>query len=295
MRVGTSDAAPGPPGTVRPKRFRPRLHWELLVCGMRGHALLGTDVAAVRPEDALVLREGRGGVRWHRCLRCDSWLPLAPPADPVRDHLPPREEIALPLRGRPLRDKIVLRAIAVERVLHVLALSLIGVVVLGLAANEEDLRTTLNVVLVDIQHGLGGAPLTVGETLFEGLDRVLTLSEGELRLVAAAALTLAAVELVEAIGLWLQRRWAEYLAVVATCIGLPFEIHELIKSVTWFKVSALLVNLAIIAYLVIVHRLFGFRGGHAALQAVAARDVGWPALERTAPGTDEAVPSAPLP
>ena len=44
------------------------------------------------PEDALVVRE-IGGVRWHRCLRCDSWLPLPrrrgararAPARPRRD------------------------------------------------------------------------------------------------------------------------------------------------------------------------------------------------------------------
>ena len=55
------------------------------------------------------------GVRWHRCLRCDSWLPFPPPEDPVRRHPPDRDEIELPLRGKPLRDKIVLRVIAVDR------------------------------------------------------------------------------------------------------------------------------------------------------------------------------------
>ena len=102
---------PPPPGTAAPQRFRPRLHYELLVCGVRGHELIGTDVKEIRSENAIVARE-EGGVRWYRCLRCDSWLPLPPPADPVRDHLPPREEIELPLRGKALRDKIVLRVIA---------------------------------------------------------------------------------------------------------------------------------------------------------------------------------------
>ncbi|TML02474.1 MAG: hypothetical protein E6G41_15390, partial [Actinobacteria bacterium] len=62
----------------RPRRFRPRFHWELLHCGITGHALEGLDARQLRPQDAIFAREA-GGVRWHRCLRCDSWLPVDPP------------------------------------------------------------------------------------------------------------------------------------------------------------------------------------------------------------------------
>src|SRR5947209_3043729 len=94
--------AQSPPGTVRPRRFRPQLHYELLVCGARGHELVATDVAELRPEDAIAAFEAEG-VRWHRCLRCDSWLPLPPPEKPARELLPARDDIELPLRGKPLR------------------------------------------------------------------------------------------------------------------------------------------------------------------------------------------------
>jgi hypothetical protein len=50
-----------------------------------------------------------------RRLRCDSWLPFAAPSAPTIRHPPPRQAIALPPRGKALRDKIVLRAIAVDR------------------------------------------------------------------------------------------------------------------------------------------------------------------------------------
>ena len=104
-----------PPGTAAPRRYLPRLHWELLVCGTSGHELVGTDVRELRPEDGLVAREGPDGERWHRCLRCDSWLPLPAPESPARAQLPPREQIELPLRGKALRDKVVLRLIAIDR------------------------------------------------------------------------------------------------------------------------------------------------------------------------------------
>src|SRR3954469_24666506 len=109
----------------RPPRFVPRFHWELLVCGLSGHELVGLDARHLRPEDAVVARE-IDGVRWHRCLRCDSWLPIGgrraaawlPIADrppPTREEPPARDEIELPLRGRPLRDRVVLRLIAINR------------------------------------------------------------------------------------------------------------------------------------------------------------------------------------
>jgi hypothetical protein len=48
---------------------------------------------------------------------------LSPPARPARQYPPRREEITLPLRGRPLRDRYVLRLIAVDRLAHFLVLS----------------------------------------------------------------------------------------------------------------------------------------------------------------------------
>src|SRR5919202_1554064 len=88
---------------VEPSRFRPRFHYELLVCGLAGHELIGVDARVFSPEDALVAR-CIDGVRWHRCLRCDSWLPVEAPEAPTRERPPSREEIDLPLRGKPLRD-----------------------------------------------------------------------------------------------------------------------------------------------------------------------------------------------
>ena len=140
------------PGTVKPKRFRPKLHWELIVCGVRGHELVGTDAAELRPQDH-VLAVDAEGVRWHRCLRCDSWLPLPEPEHPTRETIPARDELALPLRGRPLRDKIVLRAIAIDRGLHFVVLGLLGLAILLFAANRTDLKDTFYRVAADISGG----------------------------------------------------------------------------------------------------------------------------------------------
>jgi uncharacterized membrane protein (DUF2068 family) len=271
-----------PPGTVRPRRFRPRFHWELLVCGVGGHELVGTDAARLREEDEVFARE-LDGVRWYRCLRCDSWLPLAPPVRPVREAPPAREEVELPLRGKALRDKIVLRAIAIDRAIHFVVLGLLAVAVFLFAAHEVRVRDIVYRIVNAVQ-GTTGDPTQHSHGILHSLLHVFTLKSSTLYAVAGVAAAYAVIEGVEAVGLWYQRRWAEYLTFVATCAFFPYEAYELARTVSPFKVAAIVVNVAIAVYLLRAKRLFGFRGGAAAEAEERARDVGWAALERTAPG-----------
>ena len=271
------------PGTVKPQRFRPRFHWELLVCGVRGHELVGREAEELRPEDALVAFED-GGVRWHRCLRCDSWLPFAKPESPTRRHPPSRDEIELPSRGKPLRDKVVLRLIAVNRAFHFLLLGLLGTAVLLFAANEAQLKETFYRFVADLQDTIGGGPVQTSKTgILHELDKLFTLKSSTLTAVGLAVWGYAIVEGVEAVGLWFQKRWAEYLTFIVTASFLPLEVYELIHKFTPFKILALIVNLAIVVYLLYAKRLFGFRGGAAADEALKERDTGWQALEASSP------------
>jgi uncharacterized membrane protein (DUF2068 family) len=65
----------------------------------------------------------------------------------------------------------------------------------------------------------------------------------------AIALAYGALEATESYGLWRRRRWGAWLTVVATSLLLVPEVWELTKSATPLKVGALLVNLAVVAYL----------------------------------------------
>ena len=286
------DAPPRPPGTVAPARFRPRFHYELVTCGLRGHALLGTDAAALSSDDdgfdpAVVVREdaahdGEPAVRWHRCLRCDSWVPLPVPAAPTRAELPARSEVDLPLRGRALRDRFVLRLIAIDRVIHFVGLALVAAAVFVFLADRDALRTPFFAVLATLRDTLGigdGDDGVVGE-----LTRAFSASATTVVLIGIVVAAYALLEGVEAVGLWYARRWAEYLTLVATAVLLIPEIYELTGRVTVFKILALVINLAVVAYLLVAKRLFGLRGGGAAEEAARARDQGWDALVRTAPG-----------
>jgi uncharacterized membrane protein (DUF2068 family) len=266
---------------VEPSRFRPRFHYELLVCGLRGHELIGIDARDLRPEDRPVARVVEG-VRWHRCLRCDSWLPVAPPAAPARDVPPDPAAIELPPRGKPLRDKIVLRLIAVNRALHFVVLGAIAVLIFLFASHREALRGKAYRIIVDLQTGAsGGRPATHG--LLHDIERGFTLESDTIKLVGAVFAVYALVEGIEAWGLWYQKRWAEYLTFLVTTSLLPLEIYELAHRLTVFKLLAFVINVAVVAYLLYAKRLFGLRGGVAAEERERAYDVGWEALERTAP------------
>jgi uncharacterized membrane protein (DUF2068 family) len=277
-----ADAPAAAPGVrARPARFVPRLHWELLVCGLAGHELMGLDAAQVRPEDRLVVRE-MDEVRWHRCLRCDSWLALAPPAAPAREHPPGRDEVELPLRGRPLRDKIVLRLIAINRAVHFVVLGLLGVAILLFASHRESFRNRFYRVVTDLQGGVAGSG-RVHHGLLGEIDKAFTLQSARLHLFAAIVLGYAAIEGIEAVGLWYQRRWAEYLTFLVTASLLPLEVYEIVTRLSPLKILAFVVNVAVVVYLLVAKRLFGLRGGARADEEARATDVGWGALERSAP------------
>src|SRR5947199_4848320 len=211
-----------PPGTHRRPGPRRKIDWELIACGWRGHALIGADAAELRPEDHLFAREG-GDVRWFRCLRCDSWVALPAPGQPARHHPPEREEIELPLRGKALRDKVVLRLIAVDRAFHFVLLMILGVGVIAFAGNESSLRDAYYKILTALQGGVAGGPVqTTGHVgILHELDKLFTLRSGTLREVGAALLAYGLLEGIEAVGLWYATRWAEYLTFLATTILLP--------------------------------------------------------------------------
>lgn len=72
----------------------------------------------------------------------------------------------------------------------------------------------------------------------------------------AALLTLALISagyfvlhVVEAAGLWLGRVWVEYLVLVETAAFLPYEIYDIARRVTWFRVAIFVMNALIVWYL----------------------------------------------
>lgn len=73
-----------------------------------------------------------------------------------------------------------------------------------------------------------------------------SLNDQKLWFMAGMALLYSTLRFVEAYGLWKQRTWAEWLALVGGCIYLPAEVYEILKKTTFIHVSALVVNLVVV-------------------------------------------------
>jgi uncharacterized membrane protein (DUF2068 family) len=89
----------------------------------------------------------------------------------------------------------------------------------------------------------------------------VSLSTRTVLIIGLSAVLFALLELTEAVGLARRRRWAEYLTAIAGCIGIPFEISEVLNRQTPIRIGFLVANVAIVIYLAWQKHLFGLRGG----------------------------------
>ena len=247
-----------------------RWHLESLVCGLRGHVAPARTVAHLRAGDLHVGVEGpHPHQRFSRCLRCDAWLPGVDPETPERRDLGDLEAITLPRRGKELRQALVMRLIAIDKLVHAIGFLLAFVALVILDSQLGGLHAFAERTLSDLNST--GRPST--GTAAHWLDKLIGLDHGELRPLMIGALAYAILEGLEAWGLWREKLWAEYLTVIATAALIPLEVYEIIHRVSPLKIVALVVNLAIVVWLVWAKRLFGVRGGHQAHVRRSAADL----------------------
>lgn len=81
------------------------------------------------------------------------------------------------------------------------------------------------------------------------LDKVALLNDHRLRLISTAIFCYAVVDVVEGVGLLLEKAWAEYLTIIVTASFLPWEMFEVLRHVTPVKGALFLTNAAVVAYL----------------------------------------------
>jgi uncharacterized membrane protein (DUF2068 family) len=232
--------------------------WNVRACGRQGHV-------TYRPEETELADrlsvDTALGEAW-RCLRCGDFVVGEPHGSG------PADEAPLVLRGKALQDAFILRLLAIERGVR-------GVLLLALAYGVykfDGARNSLNRVFQEDLPLLRPVADKLGVDLQDSgpvklVQKALDTSHGTLELVALGVLAYGALELLEAVGLWLMKRWGEYVAVVGTGIFVPLEVYELVEKVTWLRILAFLVNVFAVVYIVWTKRLFGLRGGHAVFEA----------------------------
>jgi uncharacterized membrane protein (DUF2068 family) len=241
---------------------------ELRACGRHGHITYAPD----EPELADRLRTQTAlGEAW-RCLRCGDWTLGAP-----RGH-GPAEDAPVPARGKALRQLLILRVLAVERVLRAIVLIAAAYGVYRFGNAQRSLRDSLGGLIPAARPLANRLGVDLDKsTLLHDLEKALVAKHSTIELVAVGLLLYGLVEGVEGVGLWLAKRWGEYLTVVATAAFLPLEVADLVRGVTATRVATFLINVAAVVYLIVAKRLFGVRGGRAAyereLQAASLLEV----------------------
>jgi uncharacterized membrane protein (DUF2068 family) len=234
---------------------------ELLVCAWRGHVVPGAAVLPLDERHDVLARETVDGRRLVQCLRCGDWIVAPSPGAGAGEPLDRIDDIERPRRGRALREAILVRVIAVDRAAHTVAFGAVAVAALALRWNLDAVHGWASGMLEALQsarHGNGGA--STHGIIAALLTRLGHVQPHSLTVLALFASLYAIVSGFEAIGLWRERRWAEYLTVLATAGFLPLEIDELVKRVTFVRIGAMVINLAILVYLVVSKHLFGVRG-----------------------------------
>jgi len=86
------------------------------------------------------------------------------------------------------------------------------------------------------------------------LAKLSILDDRRLKEFSVGTFAYSAIFFTEGIGLALEKRWAEYFTIITTSSLLPLEVYELVKRVSMGRGIALLINLAVVVYLIFVLR-----------------------------------------
>jgi uncharacterized membrane protein (DUF2068 family) len=86
----------------------------------------------------------------------------------------------------------------------------------------------------------------LARSIVRGARRV---TPGNLHLWIGGTMIYAIIRFVEAAGLWLEKQWAEWFALISGCLYIPIEIYELAHHATPIKWAVFATNLLIVAYL----------------------------------------------
>ena len=81
------------------------------------------------------------------------------------------------------------------------------------------------------------------------IDAISRVNDAQLWVLAVSALFYSAARFAEAYGLWFQQQWAKWFGFLTGGMYVPIEVYENIRRATWPRLTVLLVNLFVVAYL----------------------------------------------
>jgi uncharacterized membrane protein (DUF2068 family) len=135
----------------------------------------------------------------------------------------------------------LIRLIALFKLLKAILLIAVGVAAFKL------IHTDITDALIESVARLGLDP--GGRYVGRAILKTATLTPDKIKDVGVGSFIYAGLFLTEGIGLWLVKRWAEWFSVIITSSLVPLEVYEIHRHPTTLKVLALLINLAVVGYL----------------------------------------------
>ena len=146
------------------------------------------------------------------------------------------------------RQHILLKLIAAEKIVKGLLLLGVGFGLVFLERREEWFQDVIAWVNDELL-------LPHGNVILFLLQKIEAFLLGtRLKAIGMLALVYSAVLLTEGIGVWLEKRWAEWLMVIATASLVPLEAYHLVHRPSLVKLALIAVNVAIVIYLILVLR-----------------------------------------
>jgi uncharacterized membrane protein (DUF2068 family) len=138
-------------------------------------------------------------------------------------------------------DTAVIRLIALFKLVKAITLIAIGVGALKLL--HRDMGSTLD-------HWIAVSGLDPGNRWVErGIEKASNLSHAKVKGLGIVSFIYAGLFLTEGIGLWLMKRWAEWFTIIITSSLIPVEIYEIHHHPTAVKIVVLIINIAVVIYL----------------------------------------------
>jgi uncharacterized membrane protein (DUF2068 family) len=137
------------------------------------------------------------------------------------------------------RSDLVIRLIALMKLVKAAMLIALGIGLLTMRHEHSWLGDWIHAIAID-PHG---------KYMSQLLDKIGAMDAHQFMRFGVGSLAYATVFLIEGIGLMLKKPWAEILTVIVTVSFIPLEIYELVVHPTLAKVAVLLINTAVVPYL----------------------------------------------
>jgi uncharacterized membrane protein (DUF2068 family) len=140
-----------------------------------------------------------------------------------------------------LSQNTVIRTVAVFKLLKAATLIVTGIGILKLTHND---------VAATLQHWILMLHLDPGRRFVsQAIEKATALPHEKIRDLGIVSFIYAGLFVTEGVGLWMLKRWAEWFTVVITGSLVPVEAYEIVQRTTALRILVLLINIAVVAYL----------------------------------------------